>query len=122
MTYNFICSYCCSTDFSWLFRHRYFLLFFRRAAGQQALDFEPWMFGQYTEGSRPVQATGLLEEASGRVLRQREALAVRNSLCLQLVLVNAKRGGDITYIRAEDLNRVVEIKEGYGEHMVSMQC
>jgi hypothetical protein len=33
----------------------------------------------------------------------REALDVRDSLCLQLVLGNAKRGGDITHICAEDI-------------------
>ena len=121
MTYNFLCSYCCSTDFSWLFRHRHFLLFFRKATGLKDLDIEPWMVGLYTEGSRPIQATGLLEEASYRVLGQKHALSVRDSLCLQLVLLNGKRGGDITHIRAEDLDRV-EIKEGYWELMVSMQC
>jgi uncharacterized protein YjhX (UPF0386 family) len=42
-----------------------------------------------------------LKKASGGVLRMREALDVRDSLCLQLVLGNAKRGGDITHIRAE---------------------
>jgi hypothetical protein len=36
----------------------------------------------------------------------REALDVRDSLCLQLVLGNAKRGGDITHICAEDLDRI----------------
>ena len=96
-------------------------MFFRKAAGQQALDIEPWMVGRYTTGSSPVNATGLLEAATSRVLAQREALAVRDSLCLQLVLANAKRGGDITHIRATDLDRV-EIKEGYGELMVSVQC
>jgi hypothetical protein len=55
------------------------------------------------------------------VLRMREALDVRDSLCLQLVLGNAKRGGDITHIRAEDLDRV-EIQEGYGELVVSIKC
>jgi hypothetical protein len=44
-----------------------------------------------------------------------------DSLCLQLVLQNAKRGGDVTHIRAEDLDKV-EIKDGYGELTVSMQC
>lgn len=52
---------------------------------------------------------------------KREALDVRDSLCLQLVLGNAKRGGDITHIRAEDLDRV-EIQEGYGELVVSIKC
>ena len=79
------------------------------------------MVGRYLDGSRPVHATDLLEDASGRVLRQRKALAVLDSLCLQLVLLNAKRGGDVTHIRAEDLDRV-EIKEGFGELIVSMQC
>ena len=79
------------------------------------------MVGRYLDGSRPVHATDLLEDASGRVLRQRKALAVLDSLCLQLVLLNAKRGGDVTHIRADDLDRV-EIKEGYGELIVSMQC
>jgi len=79
------------------------------------------MVGRYLGGSRPVHAADLLEEASGRVLGQREGLAVRDTLCMQLVLLNAKRGGDITHIRAEDLDRV-EIKEGYGEIIVSMQC
>jgi hypothetical protein len=79
------------------------------------------MVGRYLDGSRPVHATDLLEDASGRVLRQRKALAVLDSLCLQLVLLNAKRGGDVTHIRAEDLDRV-EIKEGCGELIVSMQC
>jgi hypothetical protein len=59
----------------------------------------------YTHDKFPVSfldlATGLLQEASGRVLRMRDALDVRDSLCLQLVLGNAKRGGDITHIRAE---------------------
>jgi hypothetical protein len=41
----------------------------------------------------------------------REALDVRDSLCLQLVLGNAKRGGDITHIQ-----------EGYGELVVSIKC
>ena len=68
------------------------------------LDLQPWMVGRYLDGSRPVRATGLLQEASGRVLGMREALYVRDSLCLQLVLGNAKRGGDITHIRAEDLD------------------
>jgi hypothetical protein len=45
----------------------------------------------------------------------REALDVRDSLCLQLVLGNAKRGGDITHICAE-------IQEGYGELVVSIKC
>jgi hypothetical protein len=79
------------------------------------------MVGRYLDGSRPVHATDLLEDASGRVLRQRKALAVLDSLCLQLVLLNAKRGGDVTHIRAEDLDRV-EIKEGCAELIVSMQC
>jgi len=79
------------------------------------------MVGRYTNGNRPVQVTGLLEAATSRVLVQREALAVRDSLCLQLVLDNAKRVEDITHIRATDLDRV-EIKEGYGELMVSVQC
>ena len=79
------------------------------------------MVGRYLDGSRPVHASDLLEDASGRVLKQRESLAVRDSLCLQLVLLNAKRGGDVTHIRAEDLDRV-EINEGYGELIVSMQC
>jgi len=78
------------------------------------------MVGRYLKGSRPVRATGLLQEASGRVLGMREALYIRDSLCLQLVLGNAKRGGDITHIRAEDLDRV-EIQEGYGELMVSIK-
>ena len=85
------------------------------------LDLQPWMVARYLMGSRHVRATGLLQEASGRVLRMREALDVRDSLCLQLVLGNAKRGGDITHIRAEDLNRV-EIQEGYGELVVSIKC
>ena len=85
------------------------------------MDIEPWMVGRYTNGNIPVQVTGLLEAATSRVLGQREALAVRDSLCLQLVLTNAKRGGDITHIRAKDLDRV-EIKDGYGELMVSVQC
>ena len=38
------------------------------------------MVGLYTEGSRPIQATGLLEEASYRVLGQKHALSVRDSL------------------------------------------
>ena len=84
------------------------------------LDLQPWMVGRYLKGSRPVRATGLLQEASGRVLGMREALYIRDSLCLQLVLGNAKRGGDITHIRAEDLDRV-EIQEGYGELMVSIK-
>ena len=84
------------------------------------LDLQPWMVGRYLDGSRPVRATGLLQEASGRVLGMREALYVRDSLCLQLVLGNAKRGGDITHIRAEDLDRI-EIQEGYGELMVSIK-
>ena len=79
------------------------------------------MVGRYLDGSRPVHASDLLEDASGRVLGQRESLAVRDSLCLQLVLQNAKRGEDVTHIRAEDLDRV-EINEGYGEQTVSMQC
>ena len=85
------------------------------------LDLQPWMVAGYLMGSRPVRATCLLQEASGRVLRMREALDVRDSLCLQLVLCNAKRGGDITHIRAEDLDRV-EIQEGYGELVVSIKC
>ena len=85
------------------------------------LDLQPWMVARYQMGSRPVRATGLLQEAAGRVLRMREALDVRDSLCLQLVLCNAKRGGDITHIRAEDLDRV-EIQEGYGELVVSIKC
>ena len=79
------------------------------------------MVGRYLDGSRPVHASDLLEDAAGRVLKQRGSLAVRDSLCLQLVLQNAKRGGDVTHIRAEDLDRV-EIKDGYGELTVSMQC
>lgn len=79
------------------------------------------MVGRYLDGSRPVHASDLLEDASGRVLKQRESLAVRDSLCLQLVLLNAKRGGDVTHIRADDLDRI-EINEGYGELIVSMQC
>jgi hypothetical protein len=51
----------------------------------------------------------------------REALGVRDSLCLQLVLGNAKRGGDITHIRADNLDRV-EIQKGYGELVVSIKC
>jgi hypothetical protein len=62
-----------------------------------------------------MEVTGLLKAATSR------ALAARDSLCLQLILANAKRGGDITHIRANDLDRV-EIKEGYGELMVSVQC
>jgi hypothetical protein len=64
------------------------------------------MVARYQMGSRPVRATGLLQEAAGRVLRMREALDVRDSLCLQLVLGNAKRGGDITHIRAEDMENL----------------
>ena len=79
------------------------------------------MVGRYLDGSRPVHASDLLEDASGRVLKQRESLAERDSLCLQLVLLNAKRGGDVTHIRADDLDRI-EINEGYGELFVSMQC
>ena len=59
------------------------------------------MVPRYLIGSRPVLATGLLQEASGRVLRMRDALDVQDFLCLQLVLGNVKRGGDITHIRAE---------------------
>jgi len=84
------------------------------------LDLQPWMVGRYLTGSRPVRATGLLQEASGRVLGVRDSLYIRDSLCLQLVLGNAKRGGDVTHIRAEDLDRV-EIKDGYGELMVSIK-
>ena len=58
------------------------------------MDIEPWMVGRYTNGNIPVQVTGLLEAATSRVLGQREALAVRDSLCLQLVLANAKRSRD----------------------------
>jgi hypothetical protein len=84
MTFNFLCSYgCFDIDISFYF-------------SEKLLDIEPWMVGRYTNGSIPVQVTGLLEVATSRVLRQREALAVRDSLCLQLVLANAKRGGDIT--------------------------
>lgn len=79
------------------------------------------MVGRYLDGSRPLHASDLLEDAAGRVLKQRESLAVRDSLCLQLVLLNAKRGGDVTHIRADDLDRI-EINEGYGELIVSMQC
>jgi hypothetical protein len=43
-----------------------------------------------------MEITDLLKAATSRVLGQREALAARDSLCLQLVLANAKRGGDIT--------------------------
>jgi hypothetical protein len=39
------------------------------------------MVARYLMGSRPMRATGLLQEASGRVLRMREALGVRDSLC-----------------------------------------
>ena len=85
------------------------------------LDLEPWMVARYLMGSRPMRATGLLQEASGRVLRMREALGVRDSLCLQLVLGNAKRGGDITHIRTDNLDRV-EIQKGYGELVVSIKC
>ena len=99
MTFNFLCSYgCFDIDISFYF-------------SEKLLDIEPWMVGRYTNGSIPVQVTGLLEAAASRVLRQREALAVRDSLCLQLVLANAKRVGDITHI-----------KEGYGKLMVSVQC
>jgi hypothetical protein len=55
-----------------------------------------WMVGRYLDGSRPVHASDLLEDAAGGVLKQRESLAVRDSLCLQLVLQNAKRGTTIT--------------------------
>jgi hypothetical protein len=41
------------------------------------------------------------------------------SLCETPCLQNAKRGGDVTHIRAEDLDRV-EINEGYGELTVSV--
>ena len=79
------------------------------------------MVGRYLDGTRPVHASDLLEDAAGGVLKQRESLAMRDSLCLQLVLQNAKRGGDVTHIHAEDLDKV-EIKDGYGELTVSMQC
>jgi hypothetical protein len=114
LTYNFLCSIVVLQTLVCCF-DIYFILFFRKAAGLFDLDLEPWMVGRYLDGSRPVHASDLLEDASGRVLRQRESLAVRDSMCLQLVLQNAKRGGDVTHIRAEDL-------EGYGELTVSMQC
>jgi hypothetical protein len=62
---------------------------------------------------RQVYRRSEITYSAGRVLKQRESLAVRDSLCLQLVLQNAKRGGDATHIRAEDLDKV-EIKDGYG--------
>jgi hypothetical protein len=40
LTYNFLCSNCCSTDVSLLFWHIYFILFFRKAAGLLDLDIE----------------------------------------------------------------------------------
>jgi hypothetical protein len=77
MTFNFLCSYgCFDIDISFYF------------SGKLALDLEPWMVGRYTNGSRPMEVTGLLKAATSRVLGQME----------------------------------VEIKEGYGELMVSVQC
>jgi hypothetical protein len=46
------------------------------------------MVGRYLDGSRPVHASDLLEDAAGRVLKQRESLAVRDSLHIAFLFFN----------------------------------
>jgi hypothetical protein len=82
-------------DLSLLFQYWYFFYFSEKLLDSRCYPCNPgWLPGT-------SWAADLLQEASGRVLRMREVLDVRDSLCLQLVLGNAKRGGDITHIRAE---------------------
>jgi hypothetical protein len=52
----------------------------------------------------------------------REALDVRDSLCLQLVLGNAKRGGDITHICAEDLDRIWRTRSTFILKLYMISC
>jgi hypothetical protein len=74
----------------------------RHSRGEDQLDLEPKQVASYLEGDRPRHASNLLQRAaSGISLTRVQSLQVRNSLCLQLLLTNAKRVGDVTHLRRE---------------------
>ena len=74
MTYNFLCSNCCSTDFSLLFRHVFHFIFQKSSwsarPGSRTLD------GWEIPGGQQVCPCHI---SLGGYLRQWEALAVRDS-------------------------------------------
>ena len=74
----------------------------RHAKGEDQLDLETEQVASYLEGDR--HASNLLQRASSAIsLTRVQSLQLRNSLCLQLLLTNAKRAGDVTHLRREAL-------------------
>ena len=76
----------------------------RHARGEDKLDLEPGQVAGYLEGTRVQMVEALLgESAAGNELSRAERTDVRNSLALQILLTNAKRAGDVTHLRREDV-------------------
>lgn len=76
----------------------------RHARGEDRLDIEPAQVAAYLEGERPRRASQLLQQLEeGHTISQRDKLDIRNTLCLQLLLTNAKRAGDVTHLRRQSI-------------------
>lgn len=87
-----------------------------QATGQNKLEVEPYMVGDYIDGPRPAAVAKLLK--SGAKLSRNDWTKVRDCLALQCLLNNAKRAGDIRHLPIEqvltaevpaDKNRKVEL-------------
>ncbi|XP_071123927.1 uncharacterized protein [Mytilus edulis] len=80
------------------------------ARGEDILDLEPAQIAKYLDGQRPTRARTVIEKAErGEQLSRAEKMDARNILCLQLLLSNAKRAGDITHLRRADVLAAVAV-------------
>ena len=93
----------------------------RHARGEDKLDLEPAHVAAYLESTRLERVRALLgESAAGRELTRAERTDVRNSLALQILLTNAKRAGDVTHLRRDDVMKIESIEGGDVEIEVSI--
>ena len=75
----------------------------------------------YLESTRLEGVRALLgEAAAGRELTRAERTDVRNSLALQILLTNAKRAGDVTHLRRDDVRKMESVDGGDVEIEVSI--
>ena len=80
------------------------------ARGEDIVDLEPAQIAKYLDGQRPTRARRVIEKAErGEQLSRAEKMDARNILCLQLLLSNAKRAGDITHLRRADVLAAVAV-------------
>jgi ribosomal protein L22 len=74
----------------------------RHTRGEDQLDLEPEQVASYLEGGRSRRASNLLQRVASEVsLTRVQSLEIRNSLCLQLLLANAKRARDVVHLQRE---------------------